>query len=314
MLPGDLRQPHAIEHLIVIGQVVPPKLPLKKNAPSHPAARYGIRPNGSPDAWKRRATRPRSSRRRPVDPTIEAWPHRCAFGRIRSAGNDRQRQDSRHDGKGSLHARHQRRETERLTRTHPRVVTRDSAAIPSRVPGAGHLATEPGYAATCSQWARRQRFPTRQLFLARRCFSHTSVSRKSAPRRPHLRLESSWTIRLTQDIRDGNLPPNANRALLSRRGPPHRADPPYGSRLGSRRRRLRNDIGREILGADIFCGHAKVPVPWDEVVSLRRLQWIQSSAAGTDHCLVDSRSSSPTSPSPAPRACWPIRSPNTPSR
>jgi phosphoglycerate dehydrogenase-like enzyme len=47
-------------------------------------------------------------------------------------------------------------------------------------------------------------------------------------------------------------------------------------------------IGHEILAADIFCGHAKVPVPWDEVVAHRRLQWIQSSAAGTDHCLVQS--------------------------
>lgn len=42
-----------------------------------------------------------------------------------------------------------------------------------------------------------------------------------------------------------------------------------------------------ILEADIFCGHAKErPVPWDEVVSRGRLQWIQSSAAGLDHCLV----------------------------
>lgn len=47
-------------------------------------------------------------------------------------------------------------------------------------------------------------------------------------------------------------------------------------------------VGQEILAADIFCGHAKVPVPWDEVVSAGRLQWIQSSAAGTDHCLVES--------------------------
>lgn len=38
--------------------------------------------------------------------------------------------------------------------------------------------------------------------------------------------------------------------------------------------------------ADIYCGHAKVPVPWDEVVAAKRLQWIQSSAAGMDHCLV----------------------------
>jgi len=40
--------------------------------------------------------------------------------------------------------------------------------------------------------------------------------------------------------------------------------------------------------ADIFCGHAKVPVPWDDVVAQGRLQWIQSSAAGMDHCLVPS--------------------------
>ncbi len=40
--------------------------------------------------------------------------------------------------------------------------------------------------------------------------------------------------------------------------------------------------------ADIYCGHAKVPVPWDDVVAAGRLQWIQSSAAGMDHCLVPS--------------------------
>lgn len=46
---------------------------------------------------------------------------------------------------------------------------------------------------------------------------------------------------------------------------------------------------QEILAADIFCGHAKVvPVPWEEVVRRGRLQWIQSSAAGLDHCLVPS--------------------------
>lgn len=44
-------------------------------------------------------------------------------------------------------------------------------------------------------------------------------------------------------------------------------------------------IADEILQADIFVGHAKVPVPWDEVVQQGRLQWIQSSAAGLDHCL-----------------------------
>ncbi|MBX3427698.1 MAG: D-2-hydroxyacid dehydrogenase [Pirellulales bacterium] len=40
--------------------------------------------------------------------------------------------------------------------------------------------------------------------------------------------------------------------------------------------------------ADVFCGHCKVPVPWDETVAAGRLQWIQSSAAGMDHCLVPS--------------------------
>ena len=47
-------------------------------------------------------------------------------------------------------------------------------------------------------------------------------------------------------------------------------------------------IAREILEADVFCGHAKVPVPWDEVVARGRLGWIQSSAAGLDHCLTPS--------------------------
>jgi phosphoglycerate dehydrogenase-like enzyme len=47
-------------------------------------------------------------------------------------------------------------------------------------------------------------------------------------------------------------------------------------------------IAREILGADIFCGHAKVPVDWDAVVRQGRLRWLQSSAAGMDHCLVPS--------------------------
>lgn len=47
-------------------------------------------------------------------------------------------------------------------------------------------------------------------------------------------------------------------------------------------------IAHEILQADIFCGHAKVPVPWDQVVANGRLRWIQSSAAGMDHCLVPS--------------------------
>ncbi len=47
-------------------------------------------------------------------------------------------------------------------------------------------------------------------------------------------------------------------------------------------------IAKHLPTADIFCGHAKVPVPWEEVVAAGRLQWIQSSAAGMDHCLVPS--------------------------
>lgn len=47
-------------------------------------------------------------------------------------------------------------------------------------------------------------------------------------------------------------------------------------------------VARELFEADIFCGHAKVPVPWDDVVRAGRLKWIQSSAAGMDHCLVPS--------------------------
>lgn len=47
------------------------------------------------------------------------------------------------------------------------------------------------------------------------------------------------------------------------------------------------NIPEEILEADIFCGHAKErPVPWEQVVRRGRLKWIQSSAAGLDHCLT----------------------------
>ena len=46
------------------------------------------------------------------------------------------------------------------------------------------------------------------------------------------------------------------------------------------------DIGKNIFEADIFCGHAKTPVDWNAVVQQERLKWIQSSAAGLDHCLV----------------------------
>jgi len=47
-------------------------------------------------------------------------------------------------------------------------------------------------------------------------------------------------------------------------------------------------IAEELFLADIFCGHAKVPVDWDGVIRQGQLGWIQSSAAGMDHCLVPS--------------------------
>ena len=52
-------------------------------------------------------------------------------------------------------------------------------------------------------------------------------------------------------------------------------------------------IARELFSADIYCGHAKVPVDWDGVVRQGRLRWIQSTAAGMDHCLVPSVIASP---------------------
>ncbi len=45
-------------------------------------------------------------------------------------------------------------------------------------------------------------------------------------------------------------------------------------------------IADELFETDVYCGHAKVPVDWDAVVGRGRLRWIQSSAAGMDHCLV----------------------------
>jgi D-3-phosphoglycerate dehydrogenase len=45
-------------------------------------------------------------------------------------------------------------------------------------------------------------------------------------------------------------------------------------------------VAQDLPSADIFCGHPKVPVPWEDVVRQGRLRWIQSSAAGLDHCLV----------------------------
>jgi len=48
------------------------------------------------------------------------------------------------------------------------------------------------------------------------------------------------------------------------------------------------DIHELIFQADIFCGHVKTaePLDWQAVVDSGRLKWIQSSAAGLDHCLA----------------------------
>jgi len=45
--------------------------------------------------------------------------------------------------------------------------------------------------------------------------------------------------------------------------------------------------------ADLFVGHAKVPVDWERVAKSGRLKFIQSSAAGLDHCLAPSIIDSP---------------------
>lgn len=52
-------------------------------------------------------------------------------------------------------------------------------------------------------------------------------------------------------------------------------------------------IPERIFDADIFVGHAKVPVDWERVVEQGRLRFIQSSAAGLDHCLAPAVIDSP---------------------
>ncbi len=50
-----------------------------------------------------------------------------------------------------------------------------------------------------------------------------------------------------------------------------------------------SEIARDILEADVFCGHAKErQIDWSAVVAKGRLKWIQSTAAGLDHCLHSS--------------------------
>ena len=53
------------------------------------------------------------------------------------------------------------------------------------------------------------------------------------------------------------------------------------------------DLPQELPYADLFCGHVKVSVDWEAIVSTGRLRWIQSSAAGLDHCLHRSVIESP---------------------
>ncbi len=49
------------------------------------------------------------------------------------------------------------------------------------------------------------------------------------------------------------------------------------------------EISQQILEADVFCGHDRfLTIPWDEVVRRGKLRYIQSTAAGMDHCLVPS--------------------------
>ena len=45
------------------------------------------------------------------------------------------------------------------------------------------------------------------------------------------------------------------------------------------------DLTHALCESDILCGHVKGPVDWEKVVATGKLRWIQSSAAGTDHCL-----------------------------
>ena len=46
-----------------------------------------------------------------------------------------------------------------------------------------------------------------------------------------------------------------------------------------------SQLAELLPSADLFCGHVKVPVDWEKIVDNKRLKWIQSSAAGLDHCL-----------------------------
>ncbi len=47
-----------------------------------------------------------------------------------------------------------------------------------------------------------------------------------------------------------------------------------------------DELAGQLSECDLFCGHIKTPVDWEFVVNQGRLRWIQSSAAGIDHCLT----------------------------
>lgn len=46
------------------------------------------------------------------------------------------------------------------------------------------------------------------------------------------------------------------------------------------------ELANVLCDADFFCGHAKISQDWKRIVAAGKLQWIQSSAAGMDWCLV----------------------------
>ena len=50
--------------------------------------------------------------------------------------------------------------------------------------------------------------------------------------------------------------------------------------------RPERDLASELQTANVFCGHIKCEVDWETIVNNGNLTWIQSSAAGLDHCLV----------------------------
>ena len=48
-----------------------------------------------------------------------------------------------------------------------------------------------------------------------------------------------------------------------------------------------DNVGQLIMDCDVFCGHGRYgQIDWQRVLERGRLKWIQSSAAGMDHCLV----------------------------